>query len=50
MKIPTFILSIALTAIIGVEAWTLSEVIDLKVAVAKLGEHIKTKDLEKYEH
>jgi len=50
VKIPTFIISIALTAIIGVEAWTLLEVIDLKIAVATLGEKIKTKDIAQNEH
>ena len=42
MKISTGILSVVLTALLGLEAWTLSAVVELKVQVGQLNVKVET--------
>lgn len=40
MKIPVFVLSSIVAVIVAIQAWTLSEIVNLKVNVATLSERI----------
>lgn len=40
MKIPTWLASILVTAIVGLQCWTLNEIVSLKISVAALSERV----------
>lgn len=40
MKIPAFLISAAVGVIIAIQAWTLTEIVNLKVTVATLSERV----------